>query len=60
MSCPPAACEPQPTAEASQVDWWTKEKVTQDMAEAFAVRILDALTDGGSTHIRHNDGVKLV
>jgi 8-oxo-dGTP diphosphatase len=52
--------QPQPTAEASEVDWWTKDRVAREMAEAFAIRILDALNNGGSVHIRHDDGMKLL
>ena len=47
------------TSEAVDVKWMTPQEVTEHMVEAFAVRLLDALTDG-HVPIRHHDGVKLV
>lgn len=52
--------EPKPTAESSQVDWWPRDRVSAEMSEAFAIRILDALDYLGSADIRHHDGVKLL
>lgn len=51
--------EPKPTAESSQVDWWTRDRVGAEMSEAFAIRILDALEQETSAVVRHHDGVKL-
>lgn len=47
------------TAEAVQVDWLTPDEVTENMTEAFAVRVYDALA-GPWPHIRAHDGVHLV
>ncbi|WP_144128276.1 NUDIX hydrolase [Catellatospora sichuanensis] len=54
------AGEPVPTDESAAVDWWTPEQVRERMAEAFAVRILDALKTGLVPAIRQNDGVTLL
>jgi hypothetical protein len=37
------------------VDWWTRDTVTAQMAETFAVRVLDAL-DSREPAIRIHDG----
>jgi ADP-ribose pyrophosphatase YjhB (NUDIX family) len=52
--------EAKPMAESSEVDWWPRDRVSAEMSEAFAVRILDALDHLGSADIRHHDGVKLL
>ncbi|GAA1391480.1 NUDIX hydrolase [Catellatospora chokoriensis] len=54
------AGEPTPTDESAAVDWWTPEQVRDRMAEAFAVRILDALKTGLVPAIGQNDGVTLL
>ncbi|GIH10321.1 NUDIX hydrolase [Rhizocola hellebori] len=56
----PGEGDPHPTDEATQVAWWTAEQVRKGMAEAFAVRILDALPDSNDVAIRHHDGVNLL
>lgn len=50
---------PQPTSEATEVAWLDRDAVTDRMAEAFAVRLLDAL-DGDSPQIRIHDGERLL
>jgi 8-oxo-dGTP diphosphatase len=50
--------EPAPTAEARHVRWLTPNEVRDQMAPAYAVRILDALRDGAAS--RAHDGVHLV
>ena len=47
---------PGTTDEVAAVDWWTEEKVNEQTAETFSLRILDALHDG-SPAIRAHDGV---
>jgi 8-oxo-dGTP diphosphatase len=50
---------PQPTAEATEVAWLDSSQVTGRMAEAFAVRLIDALgTD--EPRIRIHDGQHLL
>ena len=36
-----------PTSEARNVEWLTIDEATRDMPEALAVRVTDALSDGG-------------
>lgn len=45
--------------EASEVLWLDAEKAAEQMTEAFAVRVTDAL-DGPWPHIRHHDGTRLL
>ena len=56
----PVAGTPGPTAEATDVAWWTAEQVERDMIEAFAVRILDALRGDHRPAVREHDGVRLL
>jgi 8-oxo-dGTP diphosphatase len=51
---------PQPTAESAVVEWWTLATVRERMAEVFAVRVLDALAEGGGAAVRLHDGVRLL
>lgn len=51
---------PHPTEESAAVDWWTTDRVTAEMNETFAARILDALRDDPTPAIRHHDGVRLL
>ena len=48
-----------PTDESAAVDWWPPDRVTAEMAETFAVRVLDAL-DTGDVAVRLHDGVQLL
>lgn len=49
------------STEASEVAWLTPDDITDRMAEAYAVRLLDALTlNGGQPHLRQHDGVHLL
>jgi ADP-ribose pyrophosphatase YjhB (NUDIX family) len=41
----------QPTDESTAVEWWTPDRVAAEMAETFAVRVLDAL-DSGEVAVR--------
>jgi ADP-ribose pyrophosphatase YjhB (NUDIX family) len=51
--------QPGPTEESQRVDWWTRYAVTAQMAETFAVRVLDAL-DASDPAIRVHDGVHVL
>ena len=51
---------PQVTDESTAVEWWAPEQVIEGMTEAFAVRITDALDEGGHPAVRHHDGTNLV
>jgi ADP-ribose pyrophosphatase YjhB (NUDIX family) len=55
--CRPVAGTPAPTAEARRVRWLTADEVREQMAPAYAVRILDALHEGAAH--RAHDGVHL-
>lgn len=48
-----------PSAEAAETAWLTVEQVTHHMDDAYAVRLLDALTAGPLT-IRAHDGQRLL
>lgn len=54
------AGDPHPTDESAAVDWWAADRVTTEMNETFAARILDALAPGTSPAIRHHDGVRFI
>lgn len=51
--------EARPSDETVGIDWWPAEIVSAEMAEVFAVRVLDAL-DGAVPAIRLHDGVTLL
>jgi 8-oxo-dGTP diphosphatase len=51
---------PTPTDETAAVDWWPPEQVTEQMTEAFAIRITDALELRDHPAIRHHDGTNLL
>jgi 8-oxo-dGTP pyrophosphatase MutT (NUDIX family) len=51
--------QPGPTEESQRVDWWTRETVTAQMAETFAIRVTDAL-DAEQPAIRVHDGVHVL
>ena len=57
--CRATGGEPVPTEEAAEVRWVTPAEVPALMAEAFAVRILDAFRDDGP-HVRDHDGVRVL
>jgi ADP-ribose pyrophosphatase YjhB (NUDIX family) len=56
--CAPESGDAQPTAEASEVRWITREQATEMMTPAFVVRVLDAFAD--RTQVRTHDGVDLL
>jgi len=47
------------TAEASRLEWLTPEQVRARCDDAYAVRVLDALSDG-HTAVRSHDGVNVL
>jgi ADP-ribose pyrophosphatase YjhB (NUDIX family) len=56
--CTPVAGEATTTDESQSVRWLTPDEVRECMNPAYAVRVLDALTDG--TAYRAHDGVQLI
>ncbi|MFD1965403.1 NUDIX hydrolase [Pseudonocardia alni] len=56
--CRPTGGEPTTTDESRCVDWLTPDQVREHMDPAYAVRVLDALTDEPAS--RAHDGVQLV
>lgn len=50
---------PQQTEEAAEVAWLTEAEVRRLMTQAFAIRILDALTDE-APRVRPHDGANLI
>jgi 8-oxo-dGTP diphosphatase len=50
---------PRTTDEASDVAWFDQDQIRLYMTEAFAVRLIDAIDDGGP-HVRIHDGVALI
>jgi ADP-ribose pyrophosphatase YjhB (NUDIX family) len=50
---------PAPTDEASRVEWWTPQMVSDRMDGAYAVRVLDALRPDGPA-VRAHDGVSVL
>lgn len=56
--CHPTGGELTTTDESQHVDWLTPDQVRERMAPAYAVRVLDALTDSAAS--RAHDGVQLV
>jgi 8-oxo-dGTP pyrophosphatase MutT (NUDIX family) len=51
---------PTATEESVAVDWWTAERVAEDMDTVFALRILDALRDDPTPAVRIHDGKRLL
>jgi 8-oxo-dGTP diphosphatase len=51
--------EPRINDEASEVLWLDPEVAVEQMTEAFAIRVTDAL-GGPWPHVRHHDGTKLL
>lgn len=57
--CRHVAGEPHPTDEAAEVAWLSSHEVAVLMDSAFAVRLLDAMSDGGP-QVRVHNGVELL
>ena len=59
--CKFVAGEPRPTPEAREAVWLGPNQITDLMAEAFAVRLLDAIGPGSAgPHVRIHDGHSLL
>jgi 8-oxo-dGTP diphosphatase len=56
--CRPISGEPTATDESHHVTWLTPDEVREHMAPAYAVRVVDALTEGAAS--RAHDGVQLI
>jgi 8-oxo-dGTP diphosphatase len=50
----------EPTDEASDFIWATRDQVSEMVTEAYAVRVLDALTESLAPFVREHDGVRLL
>lgn len=48
-----------PPGRAPPPDWAGEHDIRELAAEAYAIRVLDALSSGASPVIRHHDGVHL-
>ncbi|MFI1967964.1 NUDIX hydrolase [Streptomyces cinnamoneus] len=57
--CRPVGGSERTSDESAAVSWLTPEEVTAAMAEAYAVRLLDALSDD-APHVRVHDGRRLM
>ncbi|MEU4212754.1 NUDIX domain-containing protein [Streptomyces sp. NPDC026206] len=57
--CRPVGGTERVSGESAAVSWLTPEEVAATMAEAYAVRLLDALSDD-TPHVRVHDGRRLV
>jgi 8-oxo-dGTP diphosphatase len=58
--CEVRSGSPRPTAESAEVAWLTVAEVSERMAEVYAVRVLDALSDrSGRPAVRSHDGRRL-
>jgi ADP-ribose pyrophosphatase YjhB (NUDIX family) len=58
FQCNPSGGEGRPTSEATAVKWLTPEEVKNNMAEVYAVRLLDAL-GASPPQIRSHNGKSL-
>lgn len=57
--CRPVGGDPRPSDETRAVTWLTPDEVPSVMAEAFAVRVLDALAPNGPA-TRVHDGLQML
>jgi hypothetical protein len=53
------SCAGHPTEEATEVAWLDTAQITERMAEAFAIRLIDA-REAGEPRIRIHDGRNLL
>jgi ADP-ribose pyrophosphatase YjhB (NUDIX family) len=51
---------PHPSHEASELAWLTPEQLKTRMSDAYRVRLLDAVTEATTAHVRAHDGTRLV
>ncbi|MCX5376034.1 NUDIX hydrolase [Streptomyces sp. NBC_00091] len=57
--CKPSGGVERVSVETTAVQWLTPREVSERMAEAYAIRLLDAL-DGNGPHVRSHDGCRLL
>ncbi|MFF9007313.1 NUDIX hydrolase [Streptomyces goshikiensis] len=57
--CKPSGGTERTSEESTAVAWLTPEEVSAQMAEVYAIRLLDALDDAGP-HVRSHDGRQLL
>ncbi|MBT2383672.1 NUDIX hydrolase [Streptomyces sp. ISL-11] len=57
--CSPVGGAERPSDEAAAVSWLAPEEIASSMTEAYAVRLLDALSDD-TPHVRVHDGWRLI
>lgn len=57
--CKPSGGTERTSDESTAVTWFTPEEIAERMSEVYAVRLLDALDDGGP-HVRSHDGRQLL
>lgn len=55
----PISGTPAPTEESTEVTWWTREQVEQQMVEAFTARVFDGFRTEG-VPVRIHDGVRIL
>jgi ADP-ribose pyrophosphatase YjhB (NUDIX family) len=48
------------TSEVAEARWMTAEEIATFLDPAYAVRLLDALSDDPQVHVRSHDGVRLL
>ncbi len=57
--CKPSGGTERTPSESTAIAWLTPEKLSERMAEVFAIRLLDSL-DGNGSHVRSHDGKSLI
>lgn len=59
--CRPEDGQAQPSEEATEVHWLSREQIAERMSEVYAVRVLDAFADhAAAPSIRSHDGRALI
>ncbi|MQY13816.1 hypothetical protein SRB5_39720 [Streptomyces sp. RB5] len=57
--CRPVGGAETTSAESTHVTWMTPQEIRASMTEAYAIRLLDALSDA-APHVRTHDGTRLL
>ena len=57
--CRPVGGTPAPTEEAARVEWLSRDEIEERMDEPFAIRLLDALSEGGP-FVRIHNGIDVL
>jgi 8-oxo-dGTP diphosphatase len=58
--CRPVGGTLEPTDEASDFIWATRDQIGDLVTEAYAIRVLDALAGIGRPFVREHDGIRLL